>query len=134
MIKPKESNEPLTDTIVVLNSNQQQILRGKRKEITHFGVVRDYSIVLEKGEKIHIGADIVKAIVAHENTEQLEVPKRIAQTQLAYDKARMMNLPDKWMAITAIRKIFPEYEDESDVVVERVWVQLLRLLKEQPRE
>lgn len=39
------------------------------EDMSHFGVIRDWEIILKNGRKIELCADVVREIVAHENKE-----------------------------------------------------------------
>lgn len=47
-------------------------LDKKVKHVGHFGVVRDYTLTMEDNSVLEISADIVSAIVEHENRENNE--------------------------------------------------------------
>jgi len=58
--------------VEAFNVNDVLLLRGDVEEISHFHMVRDYTVTLKNGITIKIPAKCVKEIIAH---EKLENPK-----------------------------------------------------------
>ena len=58
--------------IKVFNSSGTLKCWDEVKEISHFGVVRDYTIVLKNGWQLWIDAGVIKMIVEHEKEEAHE--------------------------------------------------------------
>ena len=61
------------DKPVVSQLNEETLYLSDVEELSHFGVVRDWTIKLKSGRTIVIGADIIKEITRHNQTE-LPVP------------------------------------------------------------
>ena len=48
------------------------IINNEVDKVSHFGVVRDYTIILKSGIEICLDSDIIEMIVNHENEENNE--------------------------------------------------------------
>lgn len=63
------------------------------ESMSHFGVIRDWTITLKDGRKIVLGADIIKKIVEHENKE-LRTPGRLLNEEEIMDAAHARGFRD----------------------------------------
>jgi hypothetical protein len=81
-VEEKHKSKPLKDTekmykvtddcIKTFDSKKKLISFSPVSEIHHFGIKRDYEIILEDGSEIWIDAGIIKMIVDHERSESDE--------------------------------------------------------------